>query len=406
MASIGSLERRRSGARLESRRRHSQTVIRARLWPLWRRNLVISILGLVTFWSSLCGSPRTVRNANRLRIAAERIASGDLSPPQGGVLPSLEFAQLQDAFVTMAAICADARNSRSPDGAGRKMNETLQSLQRQVVRQERLAAVGLLVSGVAHELNNPLQAILGTSEILERDSGLSPQVLEEISFVKTQSGRASDIIRNLSRFSTQKAGRPTLVDLRDVIGEVIQLRRTDLDIASVSLEVKADSARQVYASHRAEQVTLNFVINAQQAIESLGSKGRSDSSVRDGKKVRLEVLDNGPGVKPEDEPKLFQPASRLSRWGRNRPGTFGELRHHRIVRRRHRIPRQRDGRRDVFLRASRQRSHARETYRFRENSASLTMMASSAASTALAACAPKLFARIEKTSGSPSRERT
>ena len=55
----------------------------------------------------------------------------------------------------------------------RRMRETLQSLQRQVVRQERLAAVGVLVSGVAHELNNPLQAILATLELLERDRGIS-----------------------------------------------------------------------------------------------------------------------------------------------------------------------------------------------------------------------------------------
>jgi signal transduction histidine kinase len=288
-----------------------QAVVWARLWPLWRRNLVISVGSLVTFLVvTLWFAQVTVRNANRLRIAAERIASGDLSPPQGGRLPSLEFAQLQDAFVTMAANLREARAALDRQMAQeRKMNETLQSLQRQVVRQERLAAVGLLVSGVAHELNNPLQAILGTSEILERDGGLNPQALEEISFIKTQSGRAREIIRNLSRFITQKAGPPTQVDLRDVIAEVIQLRRTDLDIASVSLEVKAESTRKVYASFtEIEQVTLNFVINAQQAIESLGSKGRILIRVFDiGKKIRLEVLDNGPGVKPEDEHKLFQP---------------------------------------------------------------------------------------------------
>src|SRR6187401_511948 len=124
----------------------------------------------------------------------------------------------------------------------RKMRETVQSLQRQVVRQERLAAVGLLVSGVAHELNNPLQAILGTAELLERHRGLGPEALEEIAFVKTQSGRAREIIRNLSRFSSQQSGPPTLVDLSDVIGEVVQLRRRDLDNLSIEFDVETTTS--------------------------------------------------------------------------------------------------------------------------------------------------------------------
>jgi two-component system NtrC family sensor kinase len=190
------------------------------------------------------------------------------------------------------------------------MHEMVQSLQRQVVRQERLAAVGALVSGVAHELNNPLQAILGTAELLERHSGMSSEALEEIAFVKVQSGRAREIIRNLSRFSSQQSGPPTLVDLRDVIAEVVQLRRRDLDNSSIALEVETLTARNVYANFtEIEQVTLNFVINAQQSIEAAGRKrGRILIRVFDaGRKVRLEVQDDGPGVKPEDEPKLFQP---------------------------------------------------------------------------------------------------
>src|SRR5262249_33867613 len=144
----------------------------------------------------------------------------------------------------------------------RKTREMLQSLQRQVVRQERLAAVGILVSGVAHELNNPLQAILGTIELLEQRPALDPELREEITFIKTQSGRAREIIRNLSRFSSQHAGTAAIIDLRDVIAEVIQLRRRDLDAASISLEVDAATTRKVHASFtELEQVILNFVIN-------------------------------------------------------------------------------------------------------------------------------------------------
>lgn len=190
------------------------------------------------------------------------------------------------------------------------MREMLQSLQRQVVRQERLTAVGLLVSGVAHELNNPLQAILGTVELLERQKDLPPDILAEISFVKTQSGRAREIIRNLSRFSSQQPGPEMLVDLRDVIAEVVQLRQANLEKASIRLEVELASVRKVNANFtELEQVILNFVINAQQAIEGAQQfPGRIRIRLSDsGRNVRLEVADNGPGVGAEDEPKLFQP---------------------------------------------------------------------------------------------------
>jgi C4-dicarboxylate-specific signal transduction histidine kinase len=283
-----------------------------RVAPLHRRNLTIAVSAIGTMLLlALALSTMMSRGLNALRDAARTIAGGDLSPPLRTHVPNRELAELQDAFATMAANLREAHDALDHQvEQERKMRETLQSLQRQVVRQERLAAVGVLVSGVAHELNNPLQAILGTAELLERHRGLDPEALEEIAFVKTQSGRAREIIRNLSRFSSQQSGPPTLVDLRDVIGEVVQLRRRDLDNLSIGLDVEMTTTRKVYANFtEVEQVTLNFVINAQQAIESAGRKrGRILIRVFDaGKKVRLEVQDDGPGVKPEDEPKLFQP---------------------------------------------------------------------------------------------------
>jgi two-component system NtrC family sensor kinase len=191
----------------------------------------------------------------------------------------------------------------------RRMNEELQSLQRQVVRQERLTAVGLLVSGVAHEVNNPLQAILGTAELLERHPSTPPELVDELVFLKTQAGRAREIIRNLSRFSSQQSGPPALVDLREVITEVVRLRRRDLEIADILLEVETSTSRMVYANFtELEQVVLNFVINAQQSIQAAGIQGRILVRLQEAEpRVRLEVRDNGPGVKPTDEPKLFQP---------------------------------------------------------------------------------------------------
>jgi len=284
----------------------------ARAVPLWERGAFVAVSAFLCFLLlSLWLSHMLSDGFNRLRVAVQRIAEGDLSPPAPIEMPNRELSDLQEAFVTMAANLRAAHTALDRQiEQERKVREALQSLQRQIVRQERLAAVGLLVSGVAHELNNPLQAILGTIELLERDPKLPPEVVEEIGLIKTQSGRAREIIRNLSRFGSQQSGPPALIDLGDVVAEVTQLRRRNLENSGITLEVEATSPRRVLANFtEIEQVALNFVINAQQAIEATGrNKGRIVIRLLDAaRRVRLEVQDDGPGVAPDDEAKLFQP---------------------------------------------------------------------------------------------------
>ena len=288
------------------------SVVMARVRALWVRNVaLLSLLLAGTLVILIWFGNGLARQLNQLRVASERIAGGDLTPPTRGRASSLEFEQLQDAFITMAANLRDTRDALDRQvEQERKTREMLQSLQRQVVRQERLTAVGLLVSGVAHELNNPLQAILGTLELLERNPAMTPDALDEITFIKTQSGRAREIIRNLSRFSSQQSGPPTLVDLRDVIEEIVQLRRRNLESAAIALETECAAVRPVFANFtELEQVILNFVINAHQSIQD-SERGRGRILIRlldSGKKIRVEVQDDGPGVPMQDEAKLFQP---------------------------------------------------------------------------------------------------
>ena len=277
-----------------------------------QRNLGIVIGMPLLVLLILLGAGRYVTTGlERLRLAAGRIAEGDLTPPEQTPMANRELAQAQDALIVMAGNLSEARQALSEQvEQERRMHEELSSLQRQVVRQERLAAVGLLVSGLAHELNNPLQAISGALELLERQADLDDAALFEISFVKAQSSRARDIIRSLSRFSSQRAGSPSEVSLHDVIAEVLKLRRSELDAPLVVIEVETTSRRPVYAdATELEQVALHLVINAEQAIEE---SGRSDGRILirlsdEGAMVRMEVADNGLGVKASDEAKLFQP---------------------------------------------------------------------------------------------------
>jgi C4-dicarboxylate-specific signal transduction histidine kinase len=289
-----------------------QSEVRRRLRNLWNRNIAIAggaLAGsmLLALWLASLMS----RHIGELRSSAQQIAAGNLaSPMPTATIPSRELANLQESFSTMAGSLRETRARLEQQfEQERLMNDALQSLQRQVVRQERLAAVGLLASGVAHELNNPLQAIVGAAQLLERQ--VPPDAQPEVSVVKKQSARAVAIIRSLARFGSQQHAEPSRVSLVDVVEDVVRLHSPDPDrhpIRLVTASARRDRLVEVsYAE--VEQVILNFVLNARHAVASLPpGEGRIEVQVTDvARWVRLEVRDNGVGVKPDDEAKLFQP---------------------------------------------------------------------------------------------------
>ena len=247
----------------------------------------------------------------RLERTVDRVGAGDLSTPPVDPMPSRELERLRDAFRDMVVRLRDARDDIARQmEEERRIRQELESLQQQIIRQERLAAIGVLLSGIAHELNNPLQAISGFSEMLQRNTELPGEVREDLAIIQKESRRASAIIRNVSRFSRQQTARPALVQPADVIASVVELRQRRLRELDITLEVEDRSAQPVLGVFtELQQVLLNFLINAEQAIAAARpAVRRIVVRGRDvGDRVRLEVEDTGPGVAPEDESKLFQP---------------------------------------------------------------------------------------------------
>jgi len=277
-----------------------------------RRTLSIAgTFGLIWALAFLLFFRQMLTAVEHLREAVQRVSTGDLGPLRRELMPAPFLHDLQNSLGDMVGRLQDARQALDAQmREERAVREELQSRQHQVIRQERLAAVGLLVSGVAHEINNPLQAILGFSELLQLERDLPPQVRRDLEVIQRESLRACNIIRNLAKFARQQPGEAIPVSLDEVIASVVELRQRQLATEQITLAVESQSTRQATAVFtELQQVLLNFVVNAEQVILGTGSlPGRIIvRTVDDGPVVRLEVEDNGPGVSPEDEPKLFQP---------------------------------------------------------------------------------------------------
>jgi C4-dicarboxylate-specific signal transduction histidine kinase len=279
---------------------------------LWARSFAILASGLGGWLIVAFGlSRRLASSLAHLETAAQRIGAGDFTPVERRPMPTREFTQLQDTFDVMLRRFNDTRSALDAQmGEERRMREELQSLQRQVIRQERLAAVGQLVSGVAHEINNPLQAILGFAELLQMQADVPDSVKTDLKLIQKESARACNIIRNLAMFARQQPGEAAPVRLTDVIASVAELRQRRLESEDIELRVDDRSTQYVSAVlTELQQVLLNFVVNAEQSILASGRlPGRITIRARDyNDRVTLEVEDTGPGISPDNEAKLFQP---------------------------------------------------------------------------------------------------
>ena len=246
-----------------------------------------------------------------LERSTTRVGEGDLSVPFAEPMPARELEHLRDAFHGMVDKLRAARESIARQVEDeRHMRHELESLQQQVIRQERLAAIGVLVSGIAHELNNPLQAISGFSELLQNDPQIGSQAKADLDLIHQESTRAGAIIRNLSRFGRQQESAPVAVSLVEVISSVVELRQRRLIDQNIRLERDERATNTAHAVFtELQQVALNFVINAEQSVRSreTGDRYIILRTRDDEEGVRLEVEDSGPGVEPENEAKLFQP---------------------------------------------------------------------------------------------------
>jgi PAS domain S-box-containing protein len=181
----------------------------------------------------------------------------------------------------------------------------------QMLQAEKMAALGQTISGVAHELNNPLATILSWSERLA-ERNVDEKTRQGLEVILGEAERAARIVRNLLTFARKRQTTRAMVDLNQVVRETLALRAYEQKVSNISVvEALATGLPEVFADgHQIKQVLLNLIINAEQAC--LGANGRGTIVVRtmldaDRGSAVLEVNDDGPGIPEDRQGKVFDP---------------------------------------------------------------------------------------------------
>ncbi len=191
-------------------------------------------------------------------------------------------------------------------------------LEQQVVQSERLAAMGAMIGGVAHELNNPLTSIMGVSELLQ-DTETNEASRKQLAMLQQQARRAAEIVQNLTYFSRPPAPGKSRINLVEVVERTLNLHAYSLRKNNITVDFLKE-AGVPYAlgdPHQLMQVFLNLILNAEHAIREARDKGTL--RIRLGKgdnSVWVSFHDDGPGIPKESLPSIFDPFYTTKRPGR------------------------------------------------------------------------------------------
>jgi two-component system NtrC family sensor kinase len=215
-----------------------------------------------------------------------------------------------DGQSRVIALAASRLPEADPPGAllvGRDMTQE-RELRVRLMESDRLAAVGELVAGVAHEVNNPLSSISAFAQLLLRDTGLTPQHRESIEVIRSETMRASQVVKDLLAFARRSAPQSAPLDLNSVVGRTLRMRQYQFSEASVRVEadLAGDLPSVMGDARQLQQVCLNLLTNAVQAMSPGGGALRV-RTYQANDRVRLEVQDTGPGISVDARAHIFEP---------------------------------------------------------------------------------------------------
>ena len=189
-------------------------------------------------------------------------------------------------------------------------NEKL--LQQQLIQSEKLSAIGELISGIAHELNNPLTGVMGYSQLLQLRKDLDDRAKENLLKINNLALRCQKIVQNLLSFARKQKPERTLSDINDILEKTVELRSYELQVNNIEISRDLDRnlPKTIADAHQLQQVFLNVLTNAEQAM--LEAHGKGHLTIRthtDAQNTRIvvEIVDDGPGIPETYLTRIFDP---------------------------------------------------------------------------------------------------
>jgi two-component system NtrC family sensor kinase len=244
------------------------------------------------------------RPLSDLEAGAKRLAAGNLEQPIP-VRGADEFGRLAGSFNSMTLALKDATRNLEQKVADR--TRELRAAQAETARGEKLASVGLLAAGIAHELNNPLTGVLTFSTLMRKKMPAGSQDAEDLDLVIRETKRCAAIIRRLLDFAREKAPEKKFADLNRLIEETVQLVERPAHLAHIEIRLELDPGLPpVWMDpDLVKQVVMNMLVNAQHAIDREGAITVRTRRLAD--KVEISIVDTGCGIRAEDLPRIFDP---------------------------------------------------------------------------------------------------
>jgi len=226
----------------------------------------------------------------------------------GEVPESVELGSLVRAFLEMAGQLREWQEQLEEKVIERTAR--LEEAQKELLQAAKLASLGQLVSGVAHEINNPLTSILGFSEVALSRPGVDDSLRRQLVTIREEAMRLRNLVANLTSFARRAPHRTHVLDLRGLLDRLVDLRNYQLQANNIWLHID-QPPEPVWASADPEQilqVLLNLVSNAEQAIQGRRERGEIRMACGvEGPHAWLSVRDNGTGMTDEVQERIFEP---------------------------------------------------------------------------------------------------